>query len=86
SSRRRWWRSTGRSPSDSATVRRPGWTLWQTSWGRPGYHLLPAVRADLLRRAGRNEEAAAAYAEALTLVRTAAERRFLERRLREIGT
>ena len=51
-----------------------------------GYHLLPAVRADLLRRAGRNVEAAAAYAEALTLVRTAAERRFLERRLREIGT
>jgi len=49
-----------------------------------GYHLLPAVRADLLRRAGRNEEAAAAYREALDLVRTAAERRFLERRVREI--
>ncbi len=45
------------------------------------YHLLPAVRADLLRRAGRRQEAAAAYREALKLVRTAVERRFLERRL-----
>lgn len=50
-----------------------------------GYHLLPAVRADLLRRAGRSEEATAAYREALALVQTAAERRFLERRVREIS-
>jgi len=49
-----------------------------------GYHLLPAVRADLLRRLGCAAEAAAAYRDALTLVRTAAERRFLERRLREV--
>ena len=48
-----------------------------------GYHLLPAVRADLLRRAGRHEEAVQAYQAALSLVPNAAERRFLERRLRE---
>jgi len=48
------------------------------------YHLRPAARADLLRRAGRADEAAAAYREALTLVRTAAEHRFLQRRLDEL--
>jgi RNA polymerase sigma-70 factor (ECF subfamily) len=47
----------------------------------PGYHLLPAARADLLRRLGRDAEAAAAYREALSLVGNEAERRFLERRL-----
>ncbi|MFD7876959.1 RNA polymerase sigma factor [Streptomyces sp. NPDC059766] len=45
------------------------------------YHLLPATRADLLRRAGRPLEAAEAYERALELVRNAPERRFLERRL-----
>jgi RNA polymerase sigma-70 factor (ECF subfamily) len=49
-----------------------------------GYHLLPAARADLLRRAGRREEAAAAYAEALARVGNETERRFLERRLAEV--
>ena len=48
-----------------------------------GYHLLPATRADLLRRLGRRAEAAAAYREALDLVSTDAERRYLERRLAE---
>ena len=48
--------------------------------GLDGYPLLPAVRADLLRRAGRDAEAAAAYGAALAVVRTDAERRFLERR------
>ncbi|WP_405856019.1 RNA polymerase sigma factor [Streptomyces sp. NBC_01515] len=47
------------------------------------YHLLPATRADLLRRSGRTAEAAAAYERALELVENAAERRFLERRLAE---
>ncbi|MER5598811.1 sigma-70 family RNA polymerase sigma factor [Streptomyces sp. NPDC002265] len=47
------------------------------------YHLLPATRADLLRRAGRPLEAAEAYERALELVRNAPERRFLERRLTE---
>ncbi len=48
------------------------------------YHLLPAARADLLRRAGRNREAALAYEKALQLVKNARERRYLERRLREV--
>jgi RNA polymerase sigma-70 factor (ECF subfamily) len=47
----------------------------------PGYHLLPATRADLLRRLGRLPEAAAAYRDALALTATDAERRFLRRRL-----
>jgi RNA polymerase sigma-70 factor (ECF subfamily) len=49
-----------------------------------GYHLLPATRADLLRRLGRPERAAAAYREALELVATDAERRYLNRRLAEV--
>ncbi|WP_371552159.1 RNA polymerase sigma factor [Streptomyces sp. NBC_00554] len=48
-----------------------------------GYHLLPATRADLLRRGGRTAEAAQAYGRALELVENEAERRFLERRLAE---
>jgi RNA polymerase sigma-70 factor (ECF subfamily) len=51
-----------------------------------GYHLLPATRADFLRRLGRNTEAAAAYAEALELTGTDAERRYLGRRLAEAST
>jgi RNA polymerase sigma-70 factor (ECF subfamily) len=51
-----------------------------------GYHLLPATRADLLRRLGRKPEAAAAYAEALALVSTDAERRYLSRRLKETSS
>lgn len=49
-----------------------------------GYHLLPATRADLLRRAGRTAEAASAYREALDLAPTDPERRYLARRLREL--
>ena len=49
-----------------------------------GYHLLPALRGDLLRRLGRKIEAAAAYREALALVTLEPERRFLERRLAEL--
>src|SRR5947208_29512 len=48
-----------------------------------GYHLLPATRADLLRRLGRRTEAAAAYRRALDLAGADAERRYLERRLAE---
>ena len=48
-----------------------------------GYHLLPATRADMLRRLGRPAEAAVAYREALELASTDAERRFLTRRLAE---
>ena len=46
-----------------------------------GYHLLPAARADMLRRLGRWPEAREAYRQALGLVASAPERRFLERRL-----
>jgi RNA polymerase sigma-70 factor (ECF subfamily) len=48
-----------------------------------GYHLLPATRADLLRRLDRNAEAAVAYREALDLAATDAERSYLSRRLEE---
>lgn len=51
----------------------------------PDYHLLPATRADLLRRLGRGGEATAAYREALALAPTVAERRYLERRLAEVA-
>jgi RNA polymerase sigma-70 factor (ECF subfamily) len=47
----------------------------------PGYHWLPAARADLLRRLGRRAEAAAAYREALDLAGNETERRYLRRRL-----
>ena len=53
--------------------------------GLAGYYLLPAARADLLRRLGRFPEAAVAYRQALALVGNQAERRFLERRLAEVG-
>ena len=48
------------------------------------YHLFHATRADLLRRLGRRGKAAEAYRAALDLVTNDPERRFLERRLREI--
>jgi RNA polymerase sigma-70 factor, ECF subfamily len=48
------------------------------------YHYLHALRAELLRRLDRIEEARAAYARALELVHSVAERRFLERRLIEL--
>jgi RNA polymerase sigma-70 factor, ECF subfamily len=49
-----------------------------------GYHLLHAARADLLRRVGSSEEAAKSYERALALATNDSERRFLERRLREV--
>jgi RNA polymerase sigma-70 factor (ECF subfamily) len=48
------------------------------------YHLLHSARAELLRRLGDRAEAAKSYARALALVSNETERRFLERRLREI--
>jgi RNA polymerase sigma-70 factor, ECF subfamily len=51
----------------------------------PGYHLLPAARADLLRRLNRPIEAAAAYRQALELVTNDAQRQFLERRLADVS-
>jgi RNA polymerase sigma-70 factor, ECF subfamily len=49
------------------------------------YHLAHAARADLCRRLGRNDDARASYQRALALVQQAPERRFLERRLAEVG-
>ncbi|MFY9574868.1 MAG: RNA polymerase sigma factor [Blastocatellia bacterium] len=48
------------------------------------YHLLHAARADLLRRSGSSLEAGRSYKQALGLVTNDSERRFLERRLREL--
>jgi RNA polymerase sigma-70 factor, ECF subfamily len=48
------------------------------------YHYLHATRAELLRRLDRVDEAGAAYARALELVHSDAERRFLEQRLAEL--
>ena len=48
------------------------------------YHLLHSARADLLRRLGSSAEAAGSYSRALELATNASERRFLERRLREV--
>ncbi|GAA5196343.1 hypothetical protein GCM10023322_65040 [Rugosimonospora acidiphila] len=51
-----------------------------------GYHLLPATRADLLRRMGRRAEAADAYRSALDLATGGVERRYLARRLAETAS
>jgi RNA polymerase sigma-70 factor (ECF subfamily) len=48
------------------------------------YHYLHSTRAELLRRLDRADEAKAAYDRALELVDSPEERRFLERRLREL--
>ena len=50
-----------------------------------GYPYLHSARADLLRRAGRDGEAARAYGRALELTGNDAERRFLRSRLAELG-
>jgi RNA polymerase sigma-70 factor (ECF subfamily) len=50
-----------------------------------GYHLLPAVRADLLAKLGRGQEARDAYREAIALSRLDPERRWLERRLADLA-
>jgi RNA polymerase sigma-70 factor, ECF subfamily len=50
-----------------------------------GYYLLPATRADLLRRLGLHGEAVSAYRRALEFAPTDTERRFLRRRLSELS-
>jgi RNA polymerase sigma-70 factor (ECF subfamily) len=50
-----------------------------------GYHLLPATRADLLRRLGRLDESATAYEAALTLATGDVDRRYLRRRLDDVS-
>jgi len=49
------------------------------------YHLLPAARAELLRRLGRTEEAREAFRAALACAKLAPERRLLEKRLAALG-
>ncbi|WIX76475.1 RNA polymerase sigma factor [Amycolatopsis carbonis] len=51
----------------------------------PGYHLLPATRADLFTRLGRTAEAVAAYDEAISLVGNDTERAFLQARRARLG-
>jgi RNA polymerase sigma-70 factor (ECF subfamily) len=49
------------------------------------YHLAHSARADLCRRLGRRAEAISSYERALALTQQEPERRFLEKRLRELG-
>ena len=50
-----------------------------------GYYMFHATRADLARRAGHYQDAAAAYRRAIALSRNEVETRYLERRLREVS-
>jgi RNA polymerase sigma-70 factor (ECF subfamily) len=63
-----------------------GLALVDSLTGLDGYHLLPATRADLLRRLGRRDEAAAEYRAALSLAGSEAERRYLAGRLAEVSS
>jgi RNA polymerase sigma-70 factor (ECF subfamily) len=56
----------------------------ETTGALAGYHLLPATRADLERRAGRPALAATAYRQALELATNQVERRYLRRRLDQV--
>jgi RNA polymerase sigma-70 factor (ECF subfamily) len=49
------------------------------------YHLAHSARADLCRRLGRTAEARVSYERALGLTQQEPERRFIERRLRELA-
>jgi len=55
----------------------------EASGALAGYHLLPATRADLLRRLGRPADAAVSYRQALELAVSEPERRYLTQRLAE---
>jgi RNA polymerase sigma-70 factor (ECF subfamily) len=50
-----------------------------------GHHALAAAKADLLRRLGRHQEAAAAYDRAIALTKNQAEQEFLRRRKRTLS-
>src|SRR5436190_4504922 len=68
-----------------ATEPSQGLNLIDQIEGLDDYYLLHAARADLLRRGGRTEEAAASYRRALALATNPVERAFFERRLSEVG-
>jgi RNA polymerase sigma-70 factor (ECF subfamily) len=53
--------------------------------GLDGYRYAHSTRAELLRRLGRHAEARDAYGRALELTAAEPERRFLRRRLEELG-
>jgi RNA polymerase sigma-70 factor (ECF subfamily) len=61
-----------------------GLALMDSIDGLESYHLLHSARADLLRRLGRDEEAAGAYERALQHTRNPTERAFLKRRLADL--
>jgi RNA polymerase sigma-70 factor (ECF subfamily) len=67
-----------------ATTPEEGLALIDRITGLERYHLMHAARADLLRRLGRREEAAAAYRLAHELAASPADRRFLAGRLRDL--
>ena len=65
-----------------------GWELIDAILARgelTDYHLAHSARAELCRRLGRTAEARASYERALALTQQGPERRFLERKLRELG-
>lgn len=64
---------------------RRGLELIDAIEGLEGYQPFHAARAELLRRLGRRHEAAAAYRRAIELAANPVERRFLKRRLAEVG-
>jgi RNA polymerase sigma-70 factor (ECF subfamily) len=68
-----------------ATTPAEGLALVDRIEGLERYHLLHATRADLLRRLGRTDEAAAAYRRAHELAANPADRRFLAGRLLALG-
>jgi RNA polymerase sigma-70 factor, ECF subfamily len=68
-----------------AEIEGPGRALeWVDALALDRYHLFHAVRADLLRRLGRDADAAIAYREAIVRCENAAERRFLEGRAKSL--
>ncbi|MFJ4101315.1 RNA polymerase sigma factor [Amycolatopsis japonica] len=67
-----------------ATTPADGLALIDDIEGLDRYHLLHAARADLLRRLGRNADAAAAYRRAHALAVKTADRRYLTKRLAEL--
>ena len=83
SRRRRWWNSTGPWRSRWRTARSAGLEIVDAIADEPAlrdYHLLPAVRGDLLARLGRTAEARAEFERAAALTRNERERAVLESR------